>query len=383
MKAKTQLRKPENWQDFESLCKKLWGEIWNCPDTIKKHGRNGQNQHGVDICAIPDGKSHYFGIQCKGKDEYTNSQLTISEIDTEIEKAKSFLPALGAFYFATTANKDAAIEGYIRQRNIQNIGVGCFSIEVFFWEDIVDLIENYRNTYNWYVNDMLYSDAYQISIDIRGKNKEIPYTLFPKFTRKVKRYQLRKSQHKSLFAGFDARWADVSIPSLSPLGVIPATYNYQWCTINLSITNNGSLPIEQYTIDVSFEDGSIDEIDSLSGCSPSWMIPDAMKAEMIRQAAESQEVFLYRDDRNSLLIEARKNLIQKRSDDFSFAIKPELGTSVLNIHWELKALNFNTEGDCRLSVEPIIEDEIKTIWVDKEEDILPDEITILPQEVTK
>jgi hypothetical protein len=48
MKAKKQLRKPENWQDFESLCKKLWGEIWNCPE-IKKNGRKGQPQHGVDI----------------------------------------------------------------------------------------------------------------------------------------------------------------------------------------------------------------------------------------------------------------------------------------------------------------------------------------------
>ena len=32
MKAKQQLRKPENWHDFENLCKKLWGEIWKCPE---------------------------------------------------------------------------------------------------------------------------------------------------------------------------------------------------------------------------------------------------------------------------------------------------------------------------------------------------------------
>ena len=28
MIAPMQLQKPDNWQDFESLCKKLWGEIW-------------------------------------------------------------------------------------------------------------------------------------------------------------------------------------------------------------------------------------------------------------------------------------------------------------------------------------------------------------------
>lgn len=49
MIAQTQLKKPSNWQDFEKLCKLLWGEIWICEDTIKRHGRQGQNQYGVDV----------------------------------------------------------------------------------------------------------------------------------------------------------------------------------------------------------------------------------------------------------------------------------------------------------------------------------------------
>ena len=80
---KKQLRKPENWQDFESLCKVLWGEIWNCPE-IKKNGRTGQTQHGVDVYATPQGETEYYGIQCKGKDDYTDSELTEKEIDKEI-----------------------------------------------------------------------------------------------------------------------------------------------------------------------------------------------------------------------------------------------------------------------------------------------------------
>ena len=43
MIAQTQLKKPSNWQDFEKLCKLLWGEIWSCEDSIKRHGRQGQN----------------------------------------------------------------------------------------------------------------------------------------------------------------------------------------------------------------------------------------------------------------------------------------------------------------------------------------------------
>ena len=88
---KQQILKPENWQDFEELCKILWGEIWDCHE-IKKNGRTGQNQHGVDIYGIPKNEMQYYGIQCKGKDEYTKAILTEKEIIAEIEKAKTFKP---------------------------------------------------------------------------------------------------------------------------------------------------------------------------------------------------------------------------------------------------------------------------------------------------
>ena len=48
MQAPKSLLKPQNWQDFETLCKKLWGEIWECRE-IKKNGRQGQAQNGVDV----------------------------------------------------------------------------------------------------------------------------------------------------------------------------------------------------------------------------------------------------------------------------------------------------------------------------------------------
>ena len=47
MKSPTQIQPPANWQDFETLCKKLWGEIWCCTDTIKKNGRSGQNHLNI------------------------------------------------------------------------------------------------------------------------------------------------------------------------------------------------------------------------------------------------------------------------------------------------------------------------------------------------
>ena len=75
MIAPSQIKKPSNWQDFEKLCKLLWGEVWCCEDTIKRHGRQGQNQHGVDVYAYVDKYNGYCGIQCKGKDDYTMQRL--------------------------------------------------------------------------------------------------------------------------------------------------------------------------------------------------------------------------------------------------------------------------------------------------------------------
>ena len=151
MEAKKHLRKPENWEDFESLCKKLWGEIWDCME-IKKNGRKGQSQNGVDVYGIPKGAKLYYGIQCKGKDEYSHKQLTKDEIEYEINLAKSFQPPLAKFYFATTANKDSKIEEYIRIKDLKNRQDDLFEVHLFSWEDIVDLIDENKETHDWYLN---------------------------------------------------------------------------------------------------------------------------------------------------------------------------------------------------------------------------------------
>ena len=147
MEISKSLRRPSNWQDFETLCKKLWAEIWAYPET-KKNGRSGQNQFGVDVYGIPKNESEYYGIQCKGKDEYTDKQFTEKEIEDEIAKALSFQPKLKKFYLATTAIKDTKIEQFVREKNIEHLGNGLFEVHLFCWEDIVDLIDENRQTHN-------------------------------------------------------------------------------------------------------------------------------------------------------------------------------------------------------------------------------------------
>ena len=176
------MRKPEHWQDFEDLCKKLWGEIWKCP-SIKKNGRVGQSQHGVDVYGIPNGEMDYCGIQCKGKDDYTKAQLTEDEIDQEIQKALTFEPKLKRFIFATTANKDEKIETYIRKKNVESRIQGNFSIELYSWEDIVDLIEENKNTYEWYVNGQGFVGRNSLLVRINDVEKDL--VLIPRYTKKI------------------------------------------------------------------------------------------------------------------------------------------------------------------------------------------------------
>jgi hypothetical protein len=83
---KKNLRKPENWQDFETLCKKLFGEMWGCPNTIKKNGRLGQSQAGVDVYGRPKNEDEYWGVQCKGKDDYIIAKSQLRKLMKRLRK---------------------------------------------------------------------------------------------------------------------------------------------------------------------------------------------------------------------------------------------------------------------------------------------------------
>ena len=195
MEISKSLRRPTNWQDFESLCKKLWGEIWEYPET-KKNGRSGQNQFGVDVYGIPKNETEYFGIQCKGKDEYTDKQFTEKEIEEEIAKALLFQPKLKKFYLATTAVKDTKIEQFIREKNVEHISKGIFEVHIFCWEDIVDLIDENKQTYNWYVKNINYKTRKAVKVTFQNNTTDLIIT--PKFKKTI----IVKRQKSILSFGF-------------------------------------------------------------------------------------------------------------------------------------------------------------------------------------
>ena len=278
MIAQTQLKKPSNWQDFEKLCKLLWGEIWACEDTIKQHGRQGQNQHGVDVFSYVEKYGGYCGIQCKGKDDYTNAQLTEGEIDAEIEKALSFEPKLKLLVFATTANKDAKIEGYIRNKDVDNRAKGLFAVDIASWEDIVDQLERYRATVNWYVNNCQFKDATDVRVTFDGEEE---IAISPEYVRTTVRYEYRE------LTQFQRSWQnqlkDFVIPkigtSMMPWNR-PRQIDKRWCELNIRIENTGKTVIKTPKLIVSFRPEDIVRIDDDFCYCNAFGINEAAKAQI-------------------------------------------------------------------------------------------------------
>lgn len=245
MKASKTIPKPTNWQDFETLCKKLWGEIWNDPH-IKKNGRSGQEQNGVDIVGIPFGEEGYYGIQCKGKDDYTGTKLTEKEIFSEIEKAKKFNPPLKYLYFTTTANKDVVIEEVVRKINLNHRKEGLFGVEIYNWEDIVDLINENKNTFDYYVNSINFQSQRSASVEFSDDSKELE--LHPEFSVNKLIYKKDIPEPSALEQMLTKSKQMNLAMNLASLRHKKEEVNKAYCSVRFKITNTGTDALEEYKL---------------------------------------------------------------------------------------------------------------------------------------
>ena len=372
MKAQKQLRKPQYWQDFERLCKKLWGEVWSCPN-IKQNGRLGQNQHGVDVYGIPSGETSYYGIQCKGKDDYTDSKLTKQEIDLEVEKAKTFIPPLTQLIFATTANKDAEIEAYIREKNIDNIKQGLFAVDVFSWEDIVDLIEEHRAVYNWYVNDCQYKDSTDVQIFLRDN------VIHPKYVRKTKHYKYSPPSRLSMFP----MEYSLNVPPIRFADFGTRKVDYRWQDIQVIVENVGTTAITDYKLYLYFEGNSIEKLSDKFYYENSMFLSDAVKASINKKLDNEREVYETTSPSEIHIVPKQKILVQTDNDVFTIGVKPKDNVSEIKVEWDFKSRDYNKTGQFVISVVPDYEDEFEVISVESYSEIKPDETIVIPKIVEK
>ena len=348
MKAKQQLRKPENWADFENLCKKLWGEIWKCPE-IKKNGRSGQSQQGVDVYGNPFGEIGYYGIQCKGKSEYSKSELTEKEIDQEIKLATEFEPALKKFYFATTASKDAKIEAYIRKKNIENIENGLFEVHLFSWEDIVDLIDENKQTHDYYVKSLNFKTEHEIKFVF--ENNESEMTVLVPFQKTIKHYKQKIIPATDSYLGnSNILFSQLGFPKIKPFSMY--TFNKSYCRFYFRLHNLGSQPLEEFKIFLDFNG----EFESIDTCTKGTSI--------IANPNIKYDTFIWNDDKQGKIVPLKNILVQDDSIGFdTICLKPLKEEREIKINWKLVSLNYKTEGELNLIIKPDFQIKEETILV--------------------
>ena len=390
MIAPTQLKKPSNWQDFEKLCKLLWGEVWNCSDTIKRNGRQGQSQNGVDVYVYVEKEQGYCGIQCKGKDDYTKPQLTEKEIDGEIEKAKNFRPSLKRFIFATTANKDAKTEEYIRTKNIESLNNGGFKIDIFSWEDIVDLLEQNRQTYNWYVNNCQFKDNTDVSVTFDGEEVT---EIHPEYIKNITHYKLKVPKPSNLLLDEIMKQYDMSSiykqyqklypqikanPSYTNPFQTKYKHDYRWCSINIQIENIGSTVIRSPKLRLWFDPKEFIDIDDKFNYCNSFVLSDSAKAQINSQRERNRELF----QTYSNVIEYRPKesvFVQNDYRVITISIKPRDEIKEVYIYWTFLCEDYNKEGKLKINVVPKYDIKKKEVTVEKLSDMKGDEMKIIPK----
>src|SRR5215472_6148451 len=144
---------PKNWQDFERLCYDLFRHMWKTNDA-EMHGRQGQPQAGVDVYGTDRVEKRLVGVQCKGKDQGYGGALTEQELNAEIEKAKTFEPALAVFIVATTAPNDVAIQRVARTITQVHEQQGLFEVRVQGWETLQQRITDHPEVLSKHFHDL-------------------------------------------------------------------------------------------------------------------------------------------------------------------------------------------------------------------------------------
>lgn len=138
-----QIRKPRNEEDFELAIKTLFQCIYK-DRKVKRHGRRGQEQYGVDIFELRGGNANeILGVQCKLKGDGKN--LTEAEVREEVEKAFQFRPPLSEYIIVTTAPTDGrldrlALELSAPESTDHPLGMG---VSVWGWETLQEEIQQH------------------------------------------------------------------------------------------------------------------------------------------------------------------------------------------------------------------------------------------------
>ncbi len=340
------INKPQNWQDFEDLIKNLYGEIWECTDSIEKNGRQGNDQSGVDIFAFPKKAGKYRGIQCKGKDDYTNKKLTKVEIDCEIAKALNFDQPLETFIFATTSVKDLEIQKYIRQKDVEYRASHGMQIHVVFWDGIDELIQKYPRILSWYEG----KDHKEYDIEVFFANGQQESIITPMYSRKT----LRWTQDVNLYHDHNSKNRQHN----RVISNLPQ-YDQTFRDTTIVIKNIGTSNLKDYRIEFTVQRPfkKISDINNSFGMFP-------------RPTSH---------DGNQIIYTGRDTLLQGQSVKFQIYFQPQEHKEYdVPIHWQLKTDGLRKEGTLILQVRPDFKDTLEYGLQQITDEYIQDQIHIEP-----
>lgn len=144
---------PKDSESFERLCRELWSRMLGNPHT-QLYGRRGQGQDGVDVLGTRRGTRDWVGIQCKVR---TGGTLSKADVKEDVEKAKALNPCLAELVFATTARRDTKLQAFARELTNLHTKKGLFSVHVYFWEDLQELLvdERYRDVFRRFYEGLM------------------------------------------------------------------------------------------------------------------------------------------------------------------------------------------------------------------------------------
>ena len=133
---------PADWQAFERLARDLFSAEW-VDQRAQLHGRTGQAQSGVDVFGTNSMTGLTEGVQCKGKDARYGHAVSVDELRSEVEKARTFVPALSHYYLISTGATDVKVQEEARLLSDQNRQAGKFGIDVYSWDQILVLLQKH------------------------------------------------------------------------------------------------------------------------------------------------------------------------------------------------------------------------------------------------
>lgn len=138
-----QYHAPSNHQDFERLMKSLFEEEMNA--VFERYGRSGQNQKGIDIFGLQNGKP--IILQCKCYDQtLVNKKTTEKEVNEIVQAIENnYSNQFEKIYILHTRRNDQKITDYVIQLN-EKRGNEKPQIILWGWDEISDRINSSTKT---------------------------------------------------------------------------------------------------------------------------------------------------------------------------------------------------------------------------------------------